>query len=111
MPGGDRTGPMGFGPMSGLGEPALRRSCCSWLYQPIGGRIGMIWTRKRFRRGACYGYPTYSPMPQPLPPIPAMDPVILSRNNGSQTGNGFTPSQRQRTLRLNWKQSIKELMN
>jgi hypothetical protein len=51
------------------------------------------------------------PMPQPLPPIPAMDPVILIKEQWIPNRKWIYSSQRQRTLRLNWKQSIKELMN
>ena len=69
MPGGDRTGPMGFRSMSGRGAGYCAGYTVPGYANPVGGRMDMGYGRGRgrgygrgrgLRRGACYGYPTYS---------------------------------------------------
>ena len=83
MPGGDRTGPMGFGPMSGRRAGYCAGHAVPGYTNPIGGRIGMGYGRgqgrgygrgRGFRRGACYGYPTYSPYAAAPPTYPCYGP-------------------------------------
>ena len=81
MPYGDRTGPMGFGPMSGRGAGYCAGYAVPGYANPVGGRMGMGygmgygrgWGRgfgrgRSIRRGAYYGYPSYVPYAA-IPPV------------------------------------------
>jgi hypothetical protein len=72
MPGGDRTGPAGFGPMTGRAAGYCAGYSVPGYANPVGGRLGMGFRRGfgrgfgrgagwGFRRGAFSGYPAYSP--------------------------------------------------
>ncbi len=74
MPGGDRTGPMGYGPMTGR-----RLGYCAGYQVPgftnTGGGMGMGWRRGRgrgfgraFRSGPAASYPGFG-VPYPPPPV------------------------------------------
>ena len=55
MPGGDRTGPMGYGPMSGRAAGYCAGYSVPGYAQPWGGRAGMGF-RGGFGRGAGWGF-------------------------------------------------------
>ena len=66
MPGGDRTGPLGMGPMTGRGAGYCAGFAVPGYLNPAGGRgLGMAWGRgyarggRGFRRG--YGLPAVVP--------------------------------------------------
>lgn len=66
MPGGDRTGPLGFGPMSGRAAGYCAGYPVPGYAHPWGGRMGMGFRRgfgrgagRGFRRGAFLGYPVH----------------------------------------------------
>jgi hypothetical protein len=70
MPGGDRTGPVGFGPMTGRAAGYCAGYPAPGYANPVGGRLGMGFRRgfgggfgrragRGFRRGAFLGYPAY----------------------------------------------------
>ncbi|KUK50216.1 MAG: hypothetical protein XD76_1563 [candidate division TA06 bacterium 32_111] len=64
MPGGDRTGPAGFGPMTGRAAGYCAGYSVPGYANPVGGRLGMGFRRgfgRGFGRGAFSGYPAYSP--------------------------------------------------
>lgn len=90
MPGGDRTGPMGMGPMTGRGAgfcagygiPGFMNPGVGWGMGPRGGRGSFGRGGGRGRRNwfwatgltgwqrAAMGWPAYG-MPAPVPPNPA----------------------------------------
>jgi len=70
MPGGDRTGPAGFGPMTGRGAGYCTGFPVPGYANPVGGRFGMGFRRgfgsgfgrgagRGFRRGFFPAYPAY----------------------------------------------------
>ena len=81
MPGGDRTGPAGFGPMTGRAAGYCAGYPVPGYVNPVGGRFGMGFRRGSgrgfgrgagwgFRRGAFLGYPAYpayAPAPTAYP--------------------------------------------
>ena len=73
MPGGDRTGPLGMGPMTGRGAGYCAGYSVPGYMNPYGGR-GMAFRRGRFGgrgwfgRGRGYGW-FYPPMAAPFPSI------------------------------------------
>jgi len=97
MPGGDRTGPLGMGPMTGRAAGYCTGNAVPGYMNPYGGRgLGMAWGRgggrgggrgfgRGYGRGAAWGYPAYPggvPYAPPIPPAvgygepygPAVDP-------------------------------------
>lgn len=88
MPGGDRTGPWGAGPMTGRGAGYCAGYSMPGYMNPIpgrgwygvgrggfprgGGRGRAFGGGRGWRRGGFYGYPGYAPFPpqyNPYPPV------------------------------------------
>ena len=76
MPAGDRTGPLGFGPMTGRGAGYCAGYPVPGYANAWGGRfgagLGRGWGRgfgrgRGFRRGAYLGYPAYTGIPSTYP--------------------------------------------
>lgn len=76
MPGGDRTGPAGFGPMTGRAAGYCAGYPVPGYANPVGGRLGMGFRYGRgfgggagwgFRRGGYLGYPAYASVPVNYP--------------------------------------------
>ena len=68
MPGGDGTGPGGFGPMTGRAAGFCAGYPVPGFMNPIGGRLGLGWGRGRgfgrgWGRGRGWGYPMYGGYP------------------------------------------------
>jgi len=80
MPRGDRTGPLGAGPMTGRGAGYCAGYSVPGFMNPVGGRGFYGRGGGRGRRGGFYGaYPEYPPVypmygtvpqPYPYPPVP-----------------------------------------
>ncbi len=77
MPGGDRTGPLGYGPMSGRGAGYCAGYSVPGYFNAWGGQPGGVFGRMRgrgfgrgrgFRRAAHMGYPFYTPYAS-VPPV------------------------------------------
>jgi len=76
MPGGDRTGPLGLGPMTGRAAGYCAGYSTPGYMNPLGGRgLGMAWRRGYgrgggigFRRGA-YPFGWGAPYPFPVSPL------------------------------------------
>ena len=78
MPGGDRTGPGGLGPMTGRAAGFCAGYSAPGYANPVGGRLGMGFRRGRgygrgpgwgYRRGFYAGHPAYYPA-QPTYGVP-----------------------------------------
>lgn len=76
MPGGDRTGPLGYGPMSGRSAGYCAGYAAPGYVNSWGGQFGVGFGRARgrrlgggrgFRRAVYSGYPAYAPMPHVHP--------------------------------------------
>ena len=76
MPVGDRTGPLGFGPMTGRGAGYCAGYPVPGYANAWGGRFGAGFGRgwgrgfgrgRGFRRGAYLGYPGYAGIPPAYP--------------------------------------------
>ena len=74
MPGGDRTGPLGFGPMTGRAAGYCAGFAAPGYVNPIGARLGMGLRRgfgrgfgrgagRGFHRGGFMGYQTFPSYP------------------------------------------------
>ncbi len=81
MPGGDRTGPAGFGPMSGRAAGYCAGYPVPGYANPVGGRLGMGFrggfgrgfgrgAGRGFRRGTFLGNPAYPAYPVYSSPYP-----------------------------------------